>query len=157
MSMGRGFTDHGRLLVCRVGAKLCALPLRDVVETMRPLPLERLPNMPTFVRGVSLIRGRPTPVIDARLVLGESEAVDSSARRCVTLSLGERHVALLVDAVTGIRSVGSTELEQLPLVLRDAQPEVEALGILDAELLLVLQHARLLSNEQLAYLEAKDA
>lgn len=155
--MGRGITDDKSLLVCRVGAKLCALPLRHVVETMRPLPLERLPNMPAFVCGLSIIRGRPTPVLDARLVLGEGKAVATAARRCVTLALGQRQVALLVDAVTGIRSVDSAELTQLPLVLRDAQPEVEALGTLDAELLLVLQHARLLSDEQLAYFGSEGA
>ena len=35
-----------RLLTCRVGRKVCALPLEQVLETMRPLPVEALPGVP---------------------------------------------------------------------------------------------------------------
>jgi purine-binding chemotaxis protein CheW len=129
-----------------VGAKLCGLPLTDVIETMRPLPVERLANMPAFVVGLSLIRGRPTPVVDGRVLLGAS-GEQSATARYVMLALGGRHVALLVDAVLGVRDIGQAELQQLPLVLRGSQAEqVGALGTLDAELLLILEHARLLQE-----------
>jgi chemotaxis signal transduction protein len=49
---------------------------------MRPLPVERIAGMLSFVRGVSIIRGVPTPVVDLGVVLGTpGEAVD----RFVTL------------------------------------------------------------------------
>jgi purine-binding chemotaxis protein CheW len=155
MSEQRGASGVEQLLICRVATKLCGLPLADVVETMRPLPLERLANMPVFVSGLSLIRGRPTPVVDGRLLLGASvEPVATS--RYVVLELGERRVALLVDAVLGIRDIAEVELQQLPLVLRESQAaQVGALGALDAELLLVLEHARLL--DELSFEQVEEA
>lgn len=144
-----------QLLICRVASKLCGLPLPDVVETMRPLPVQALANMPSFVSGLSLIRGRPTPVIDGRILLGSSAGLPATARY-VVLELAGRRIALLVDAVLGIRDVGAAELEQLPLVLRDSQAaQVGALGALDAELLLVLKQARLL--EELRFAETQEA
>lgn len=141
------------LLICRVSSKLCGVPLRHVLETMRPLPLERLANMPSFVRGLSLIRGRPTPVLDGCALLGGSATTSSSAR-LVTLRLAERQVALWVDAVLGIRSISGDALEQLPLVLRESQADqVATLGTLDAELVLVLEHTRLLSAAHFEMLE----
>lgn len=146
MSNGRGASGLKQLLICRVSSKLCGLPLEHVLETMRPLPLEELANMPSFVRGVALIRGRPTPVLDGCSLLG-SPATHSASARLVTVKLGERQVALWVDAVVGIRSVEGAALEQLPLVLRESQTEqIDALGALDAELLLVLEHTRLLTE-----------
>jgi purine-binding chemotaxis protein CheW len=146
MSNGRGASGVKQLLICRVSSKLCGLPLEHVLETMRPLPLEELANMPSFVRGVALIRGRPTPVLDGRSLLG-SPAMHSASARLVTFKLGERQVALWVDAVVGIRSVEGASLEQLPPLLRESQAEqVDALGTLDAELLLVLEHTRLLTE-----------
>ena len=146
MSNGRGASGLKQLLICRVGSKLCGLPLEHVLETMRPLPLEELANLPSFVRGVALIRGRPTPVLDGRSLLG-SPTTPSANPRLVTFKLGERQAALWVDAVVGIRSVDGAALEQLPLVLRESQTEqVDALGALDAELLLVLEHTRLLTE-----------
>lgn len=151
----RGASGVEQLLICRVASKLCGLPLPDVVETMRPLPVQALANMPSFVSGLSLIRGRPTPVIDGRILLGSSAGLPATARY-VVLELAGRRIALLVDAVLGIRDVGAAELEQLPLVLRDSQAaQVGALGALDAELLLVLKQARLL--EELRFAETQEA
>ncbi|HVZ36331.1 MAG TPA: chemotaxis protein CheW, partial [Polyangiaceae bacterium] len=59
------------MLVCRVRARLCALPVTQVVETLRPLPAERLAGMPAFVTGVGMIRGEPVPIVDPGLLLGD--------------------------------------------------------------------------------------
>jgi chemotaxis protein methyltransferase CheR len=75
-----------RLLICRVGTKVCGLPLLRVIETMRPLPVEPLGQMPLFVNGLALIRGRATPVLDARTLLGSPSA--AAPGRYVTLDLG---------------------------------------------------------------------
>ena len=113
---------------------------------MRPLPIESVAEMPDFVRGVSLIRGAPVPVIDLRALLeiGETSA---SYGRFVTLRLGERRVALGVDAVVGSRNLDQAQLEQLPPILRDGTADrIEAIGARDAQLLFVLRAARIVSN-----------
>jgi purine-binding chemotaxis protein CheW len=144
MATDRGPGEQLSLLICRVGSRLCGLPLAHVVETMRPLPIEPLAHLPSFVDGVSVIRGRPTPVIDARRLLG-ADAQPGARTRFVTLELGQRSAALAVDAVLGVRDVDVHHLAQLPLLLRDAQNDlVAALGTLDRELLVVLERSRLL-------------
>jgi purine-binding chemotaxis protein CheW len=154
MTERRGARGVEQLLICRVGANLCGLPLSDVIETMRPLAVERLANMPSFVGGLALIRGRPTPVVDGRVLLLGSSAEPSATARYVMLALADRRVALLVDAVLGIRDIDQAELQQLPLVLRESQTDqVGALGALDAELLLILEHARLLNELRLQPIE----
>jgi purine-binding chemotaxis protein CheW len=146
MTDGRGKSSTRRLLICRVGAKLCGLPLEHVRETMRPLPLHELGHMPNFVSGVSVIRGEPTPVLDARRLLGSS--ADAEPGRYVMLALGQRRAALAVDDVLGVRQVAAETLAGLPAVMSEAEnPHVEALGTLDAALLLVLQHAQLVPDE----------
>lgn len=145
MTDGGGKSGSRRLLICRVGTKLCGLPLEHVRETMRPLPLHELGHMPSFVSGLSVIRGEPTPVLDARRLLGSS--ADAAPGRYVTLALGQRRAALAVDDVLGVRQVGAEALDGLPAVMSEAENRhVEALGTLDAELLLVLKHAQLVPD-----------
>ena len=74
------------VLVVTVGARACAIPLQHVAETMRPLPIEPVAGTPGFVRGVSVIRGAPTPVVDLRALL---ENVPNSVTygRFVTMKL----------------------------------------------------------------------
>jgi purine-binding chemotaxis protein CheW len=151
MPRGRDSSGVEQLLICRVGSKLCGVPVRHVTETMRPLPLERLANMPSFVSGVSLIRGRPTPVLSGRELLGSHDA--SPAGRYVTLQVEGRSVALEVDTVVGLRSVDTAMLASLPPLLHaEHSAAISAIGRLDAELLLVLQHTRLLDDAAYAAL-----
>ena len=125
-------------LICRARTRLCALPLEHVVETMRPLPIEKLAGMPSFVRGLSVIRGIPVPVVDAGALFGTDEGAGST--RFVTLRTGQRQVALSVEEVLGVRSFPAESVADLPPLLRDGGSElISALGLLDADLLFVLR------------------
>lgn len=131
-------------LVCRVRARRCALPLDRVIETMRPLPIEPMAGSPAFVRGLSVIRGVPLPVIDAALLLGEPA---EHAERFVIVRVDDRQVALAVGQVLGVRDAARGSLHALPPLLGDTSaPAVAAVGLLDAQLLLVLGSARLLPD-----------
>lgn len=143
----------GMSLFCRVQARLCALPLECVLETMRPLPLEPLPGASPFVSGLAVIRGGPVPVVDAARLFG---ARDSNPGRWVTLAVGGRWVALAVDAVLGVAALPGESLQALPPLLKEAGPDVvEAIGIQDAELLLLLASSRLVPNELWARLDTR--
>lgn len=133
-------------LIMRVGGWLCALPARCVVETMRPLPRERLGGAPAFVLGIAIIRGAPTPVIDLRLLLATGSPAPPG--RLVTLRVGRRQVAAAVDAVLDVRPVSRPTLAQLPPLLSLAGADaVEQVAAADRQLLLVLDPARLLSAD----------
>ena len=132
-------------LICRVQTRLCALPLEHVVETLRPLPVEPVAGAPPFVLGLAVIRGAPLPVVDSARLLG---ADDARAGRFVTVNAGNRRVALAVDCVLGVRAVAPESLHALPPLLHQADTDViAAIGLLDAELLLVLRSARLLPDQ----------
>ncbi|MBS2023811.1 MAG: chemotaxis protein CheW [Deltaproteobacteria bacterium] len=134
-------------LVVASGARACAIPLSHVLETLRPLPVEALAGAPGFLRGLSVIRGKPTPVLDLRALLEEEPGTPT---RFVTLRLSERTLALAVDSVLGVRTLDRATLATLPPLLRDAsQRMVEAVGTLDARLLLVLKTGWLLPPEVL--------
>jgi purine-binding chemotaxis protein CheW len=126
-----------------------------VQETMRPLPTQLLAAAPDFVIGVALIRGAAVPVVDVGALLGETG--EPNVTRFVTLRIGERSIALAVEAVLGIRELDSTSPQQLPPLLRDASSEVlSALDTLDTELLTLLKRARILTEPVLRALELSE-
>jgi purine-binding chemotaxis protein CheW len=140
-----GGRESETFLVVRSGARLAALPVAHVVETMRALPIEPLAGMPPFVLGLSVVRGVPLPVIDARILLGSDPT--APPRRFVTLRIEGRCATFAVDEVLGVRELGSASLQELPPLLRDASAEVASLmGTLDARLLFVLRTGRILSE-----------
>lgn len=129
------------VLIARVGTLACALPVEHVVETMRPLPIEPLGHDADYVRGVAVIRGAPTLVIDAARLFGTSAGARS---RFVVVRAGARTVALIVDEVSEVRALAGDELGALPPLAREAgSGTIQAIGARDRELVVVLEAARL--------------
>jgi purine-binding chemotaxis protein CheW len=148
------FPRKSRTLVVGVQGRFCALPLTHVMEIMRPLPVEPIPAVPSFVAGISIIRGVPTPVVDLGVLLGMPGGV---ADRFVTLRLGDRQVALSVDSVLGVRELDALQIRELPLLLQGASKDViEAMGTLDEQLLVVLRAGWELPDEVWQTLTAQE-
>jgi purine-binding chemotaxis protein CheW len=135
------------MLVCRIGTGLCAFPVRHVVEIMRPGSIEPLSGVPSFVVGVCVIRGAPVPVVDTGLLV-RGERQETS--RLVTIRVGaamsggpERVVALAVTEVIGLNLIAPASLAGLPPLLGDPRRlEIIKMGVLETEMLLVLDCAR---------------
>jgi purine-binding chemotaxis protein CheW len=140
--------ESDRFLLCGIGTYIGALALRHVQETMRPLPIEPLTGAPSFVLGLTIVRGSPTPVIDAARLLGASASSSPSPlSRFVSLKLDERRVALAVDAVLDVRSLPEAALATTPPLLQQASADlVPLIGSLDTKLLLVFEAARLVPD-----------
>jgi purine-binding chemotaxis protein CheW len=157
-------TEAGQsYLLCRIGSRIGALALEDVRETMRPLPIEPLTGMPSFVLGVAIVRGSPAPVVDAGRLLNpfaspSTPLIASSSARFVSLKLGERTAALAVDAVLDIRPLATGILADIPPLLREAGAEqMAAIGALDTRLLFVLEAARLVPESVWSAIKAPGA
>lgn len=154
--------ENESFLLCRIGSRIGALALKDVRETMRPLPIEPMAGMPPFVLGLAVIRGLPTPVVDAGRLVGSSTSpsstVSPSPARFVSLKLGERTAALSVDAVLDVRSLPAEMLSTIPPLLSGGDAElVSIIGALDAKLLLVLEAARLVPDSVWSAINAPGA
>ena len=138
------------VLVMRLAARAYAVPLAHVVETMRPLPVEALVGAHPAVAGVAIIRGAPTPVVDLAVLLG---LPTRRIGRFVTIRAGGRTVALAVDAVVGVRELSVGQIGEAPPLLQGVlSGVVEALGTLDAELLVVLRASRMVVDDVCAAL-----
>jgi purine-binding chemotaxis protein CheW len=142
-------TDVEVALILRVGVGACAVPMSVVAETMRPLPCTPVAGAPIYVRGMSLIRGEPHLVIDVRALVEGGEQ-SSNCQRFVTVRVAERHVALAVDAVVGVRRLKRGSLREFPPLLHDESVHpIAAIAVADAELLCVLRSAWVLPVDSL--------
>src|ERR1700733_9178717 len=111
---------------------------------MRALPFEPIAGAPPFVRGLSVVRGSPVPVLDAARIVGAAPTTSADAGMFVTLRTGGRVAALAVEAVIGVATVPAGSLERMPPLLRDADADmVSAIGTHDASLMFILNSARL--------------
>jgi purine-binding chemotaxis protein CheW len=148
----RARESDARFLVVAAASRLCALNLSDVIETLRPPAIVTVAGAPSFVLGLALIRGHSTPVVDLGALLG---GVTTDGQRLVTLRVGTRAIAVLVERVAGLHTLDPKLLASAPRLLGDTTTAVASeLGALDSELLVLLRASRLLPSELWATLES---
>lgn len=145
------------VLVVQSGTWLCAIPLAEVRETMRRLPIRPVAGSPPFVRGLALVRGAYIPVIDLRVLLGQSAENDQNTGHFfVTVQFGDQRAALETDAVIGAQHIPLNVLEPLPSLLSEAMSTfVEKLGSLNQKHLAFCSAVKLLSSLPSFELEAQ--
>lgn len=133
-------------LVFRASRLLCALHLDEVVETMRPLAVQPLAGTPPFVRGITIMRGVPAPVIDVAAALAGTEA---PVHRFVAVRTDRGPIAFATGEVLGIRPVTDVDTERQHSSLLGVTPTrlVAAVATLDTEPLFLLQSMRLVPDE----------
>ena len=85
--------------------------LIEIREWEEPTPL---PTVPSFIKGVTNLRGNVVPVIGLAERLGW-EPSKIHARSCVlVVSIGEKQAGFLVDEVSDIVSIGDQEIQPAP-------------------------------------------
>jgi purine-binding chemotaxis protein CheW len=132
-------------LLCRAASRLCAFPVSHVVEAMRPTAIDAVAGVPAPMLGLSVIRGVPTPVLDAGWLFG------STTERCerfVVIRVCERTVAFAVEKTVGVRFIDTEESRALPPLMGDAHA-MSALKALDHELAFFVETARVVPEDVL--------
>ncbi len=95
-----------------LGHMALALPMRALREVVPLTPLSALPTLNPAVIGGLNLRGVVVPVVDLRLVLGQTPEPLTSP--CIVIMMHEGYIlGLLVSAVTGILQVSETEVKHM--------------------------------------------
>jgi purine-binding chemotaxis protein CheW len=132
-----------------------AVPLGNVVEVGRPLPVTPVPNVPDWVLGVANVRGDIVSMVHLRSFLGLPRGGEPPGRLVVARAgRGEMTAGLLVDRVRGIRALppgGARAPEAAPG--DRLAPYLRGVAEADGRLLAVLDLDRLLLSPELRQFE----
>lgn len=93
------------VLEFRLGQERYALEARFVSEVHSLQNLTPLPCTPPFMRGIANVRGRITPVIDIKKLLGLPDEGLMDLHRIILLRAGDLELGLLADVIVGVRTV----------------------------------------------------
>jgi len=147
--------SNAATLVFSAGTALGGLPLQLVEETMRPLPVESWSGGLACIDGISIVRGAPAPVINVEALLSGRRG---TLGRFIAVRAGAGRAVLAVETVLGIWPTERLGLAPLPPLL-DGQlaATIDAVGRLDAQLLLVLRAAQLVPPDVWQALAAREA
>ena len=136
-----------QIAVLDLGSESYGIPVQRVREIIRVPPITRVPNGPAFLEGVINLRGQVIPVMDLRKHLGIPSGEETRRSRVVVSELGRHTVGLIVDGVSEVVMVSTSEIEPPPALIAGANDgQVRGVAKLGDRLVLFLDPDRVLPN-----------
>ena len=109
---------EGKYLTFSLAGEEYGIGILKVKEIIGMLEITRVPQTPSYVKGVINLRGKVIPVIDLRAKFG-LEAGDYTERTCVVVvevarTGGQVLIGSVVDSVTEVLNIREGEIEETP-------------------------------------------
>jgi len=141
-------TLKGKYLIFSMGRELYGMEIRYITEIIGMQPITDVPEMPEYIKGVTNLRGKIIPVMDARLRF-KKEAREYDDRTCIiVLDTNEISVGLIVDSVAEVLTMEDADIAPPPEISRERHRYVKGIGKSDGEVRLLLDCQRLLSDDE---------
>lgn len=137
-------SGHRRLVLFDLNAQRFGFRIDNLVEigtvgTARPAS-----DLPGYISGITLSRGREVPILDLRAILGLPARRLSPSTPLIVMRVGAQAIGLAVDTVSNIHAApGTWHPFPAGAVPEDRNPYT-AVTRVDDDLLLILDEQRLL-------------
>ena len=131
-----------------------------VQEIMVLAPATQMPGLPEYVRGVINLRGTIVPVVDLRLRFGMPEKEYDATTVVIVLRINNDSkicvLGIVVDAVSEVYKLSSQQLKNAPDFGNSIDNcFIDALGVVDEKLVILLNTEQLLNVNQLYKIAAR--
>ncbi len=137
-----------QVVVFQLGKELYGADISVVLEVSPLLRVTKVPRTPTYIEGVTNLRGRVIPVVDLRKRLGLPVTAATKATRIAVAELEGGKVGMIVDAVVEVLRVPSTAVEPpSPMFSKIDNENVLGVAKVDERLIILLDLARILMRE----------
>ncbi|MBI5025316.1 MAG: purine-binding chemotaxis protein CheW [Nitrospirae bacterium] len=115
-----GIEEMVEVLAFRLSGEEYAIRIGDIQEILRNQRITIVPRAPSYLQGVTSIRGKIVPIIDLNSRLGLKK-VNSERRKIIILFGTKGPIGILVDKVTGVLKVSKNELHPPPATLTESE------------------------------------
>ncbi len=103
-----------QLIAFMIGDQVYGVEITTVREIRAWNGATSLPNTQEFIRGVINLRGTIVPIFDLRARFGDGLTSTTKNHVVVVMSVGEKWVGILVDAVSDILTISKRDVHKVP-------------------------------------------
>ncbi|QML56665.1 chemotaxis protein CheW [Escherichia coli] len=142
-------------LVFTLGDEEYGIDILKVQEIRGYDQVTRIANTPTFIKGVTNLRGVIVPIIDLRIKFSQVDVEYNDNTVVIVLNLGQRVVGIVVDGVSDVLSLTTEQIRPAPEFAVTLSTEyLTGLGALGDRMLILVNIEKLLNSEEMALLDS---
>ncbi|MCD1293465.1 hypothetical protein CUJ83_00445 [Methanocella sp. CWC-04] len=133
-------TGVRQFVVFKIDDEEFGAEINQVREIIKIDNIARIPESPEYVEGVINLRGKITPVVSLRALIGASPREIDEDMRVMVTDTGAGSFGIAVDSVTEVKYIQESMIEPLPKILSSSYDNafVKGVGKLPDRILILL-------------------
>ncbi len=141
-------TLKGKFLIFSMGNEMYGIEIRHITEIIGVQPITEIPEMPQYVKGITNLRGKIIPVIDARLRF-KKPAREYDGKTCIIIiDIKQISIGLIVDNVSEVLNLVDEDIAPSPNINKIEHKFVKGIGKIGKSVILLLDCKNLLSDDE---------
>jgi purine-binding chemotaxis protein CheW len=138
-----------QLVVFELAQELYGVEIAAVESIIKLQAITLVPQAPSFVEGVTNLRGSILPVIDLRKRFGLPVEELSKNSRIIVAAINDKKVGMIVDAVSEVLHVPADSVEPAPPMITTVNSIfITGIAKVDQKLIILLDLSKILSIEE---------
>lgn len=114
----------------------------------------RIANVPSFIKGVTNLRGIIVPIVDLRIKFKLGSVEYNEQTVVIILNLDHRVVGIVVDGVSDVLMLAASQVRAAPEFGATLSTEyLTGLGTIDDRMLILVDIEKLMTSEEMALVE----
>jgi purine-binding chemotaxis protein CheW len=144
-----------QLVVFELANEFYGIDIAVVESIIKMQSITQLPQTPTYVKGVTNLRGSVLPVIDLRSRFALEAKEDTRQTRIIVVTMGSIKVGMVVDGVSEVLRVADESVEPLPPMVNSVNSAfLKGIVRLESRLIILLELGKVLDLKEQQSLEA---
>ncbi len=155
-----GVGDERQVVIFRLGDEEFGVAIEEVREINRISDITKIPNTPSYIKGIINLRGSVIVVIDLATKLGLPSKEHDNNTRIIVIDVGNTITGMVVDSATEVLRLKADQIKEAPNAITkkiDAD-YIEGVGVIGERLLILLNLAKVLDAKEIrkAVVSTKD-
>ncbi len=144
-----------QLVVFELANEFYGINIAMVESIIKMQAITQLPQTPSYVKGVTNLRGSVLPVIDLRTRFALEPKEDSRQTRIMIVTMGNIKAGIIVDAVSEVLRVADDTVEPLPPMINSVDSAfLKGIVRLEDRLIIMLELNKVLNLDEQKSLES---
>ncbi len=116
----------------KLGDEIYGVKIDYVREILKPLEITPVPRTPSYLKGVTSLRGEIIPVFDLKERLGLEGIQQDKKRRILILSIRNETIGAVIDEVLGVIKLLKGSIDSTPTIITGIEVDfLEGVSLVD--------------------------
>ncbi len=125
------------------------VPVEQVREVRDMQSVTPIPSAPSYVEGVTNLRGQIITVMNLRKRLGVSSKKENAGEKIIIVDINNHAVGVVVDAVTEVATLKEQDIERNMEITNTLSESVLGVGKQNGQLTIILDMSKIVSKDKI--------